>query len=203
MYDFGICRTLANVTCSGEHVVAAQMLGGACTNGWGRLEKPEARLLTDDALDGLSVTYFGPLCTVSKNKTATIRVECDKGRAAGKPTVGEPSVDECSFTVTIRASEGCPSRSVLYYLHSISWGWIFILVVAILLLLYCGLGSIYKVFALGASGIEAIPNSDLWTTAASDIQDGARIVLVQLGLAKPSTTSQQDVYRGLADFDEF
>jgi Autophagy-related protein 27 len=203
-YKIALCRAVEGVTCQGESVVAAQLLGADCATGWGRPERPQARLLTDNANDGLIVTYSGPACDATKNKTATFQVECDSRQRSGHPNVGTPTTDACTFVVTLQAAEGCPSRSALYYLHAISWGWIFILVLALLALVYFGFGTLFKVLRLGASGVEAIPNSDLWITAAQDIREGAIIVLVKLGLIPaPTAATPQDVYRGLTDFDEF
>jgi hypothetical protein len=75
------------------------------------------------------------------------------------------------YLFVLASKEGCPT-SAAYEIMGMQWGWIFIIIFCVLLVLYCGIGMFYKYKKLGVTGIETIPNVEFWRDYPSLVKDG-------------------------------
>ena len=56
--------------------------------------------------------------------------------------------------------------------NGLSAGWVFIILLSILVCLYCSCGMGYKYKMIGVTGVEAIPNVDFWRSYPGLVKDG-------------------------------
>ena len=59
-------------------------------------------------------------------------------------------------------------------------GWIFIIMLSVLLVVYCGVGIFWKMKKLGVTGIEAVPNIEFWRDFPGLVSDGCAYTFAML-----------------------
>jgi hypothetical protein len=76
------------------------------------------------------------------------------------------TVDNCQLVYSMRSPYACPyAKSV--EVTPLSPGWIVFIILVVAVAGYLIAGSAYKRYKYGSSGLEAIPNIDIWRRIAS------------------------------------
>jgi len=139
--------------------------------------------VVDLLLNG-SPTCWQPTGTVPYNSNVLFTCGPD-----GQPMQVATQQGQCWFNFTVITSLACggggPSSS-----HGLSGGWVFIIILSVVVPLYVAVGCVYKAKKLGASGIEMCPNIEFWRDLPSLLKDGIKFTWAKLrGLCGGSTTN--------------
>jgi hypothetical protein len=129
--------------------------------------------------NGIQITYTGGSCLASGDEGSVIyKVNCSTTSLA-------PSVNYdwagCHMTVTIGDPAGCgysiPAPPLRTRTLPLSGGWVFVIFLIVLSVVYFGGGMAYKRLSLGSSGIESIPNIAFWRAFDANVRLGASWVV--------------------------
>lgn len=175
-YEVGLCSNLdakcANdVTCS-----AASWIDGATVRqSFGVPDQQSWSLVNaDEPATGVSVRFGGGSECVDSGSRQTVKrstlvtVACNPD-AREPANIKWPSTsDDCSIALSFEHYSGCPS----YYSTGLSGGWVFVILVLVTLLVYCGGCAAYKKATLGTSGVESVPNVEFWREFWDLVVDG-------------------------------
>jgi len=117
----------------------------------------------------------------------TVFVLCNPAYSSNaNPVVFAPNMNYRTRTngymFVIESSAGCPVEEnfIERAAGGLSYGWVFIICFAVLLVLYCGIGMFYKIKKLGVTGIEAIPNIEFWRDYPTIVKDGCGFTMATL-----------------------
>jgi len=73
----------------------------------------------------------------------------------------------------LSSKDACPTNPPGDVLGTgLTWGWLFIILFSVAVVLYFGIGMVYKYKKLGVTGIETIPNIEFWRDYPGLIKDG-------------------------------
>lgn len=156
----------------------AKAVAGNCQAALGLSTNVATVLFSQSGVDGIQVTYTGstPCSGMGSPPPSTVfQVLCDAKLAPGIQSINSLQDNGCSVTISLNSAAGCPI--VLYTpvtptpSGSIGAGWIVLLVFLSLGVVYLVGGMIYKRRKYGASGLEAIPNIDMWRSLGSKTYD--------------------------------
>jgi len=139
---------------------------------------------------------YGPPPPPGKQSTlgVTVMVPCDANLPAGNGQQmqfarGQTYKDRTAgYLFVVAAKEGCPTSdpnqdgllSTNVGGTGLTWGWIFIILFSVALVLYCGVGAFYKYKKLGVTGIETIPNVEFWRDYPGLVKDGIAFSITKL-----------------------
>jgi|ERR1719424_855717 len=86
------------------------------------------------------------------------------------------------YMFVLESAAGCPVEEnfIERAAGGLSYGWVFIICFAVLMVLYCGIGMFYKIKKLGVTGIEAIPNIEFWRDYPTIVKDGCSFSMATL-----------------------
>ncbi|KAG0574467.1 hypothetical protein KC19_VG264500 [Ceratodon purpureus] len=111
------------------------------------------------------------LCNKTRepNCSFSVLVYCSHTGVEVPIAVTNKTVGSCDYETTLRHPAGCPVVTVT---SEGGWGWfgslLFMLVLAFVV--YMTVGIAYRVTILGVSGLEALPNLDVWRSLLSKLQ---------------------------------
>ena len=123
-----------------------------------------AALLSSDATRGLVLTYSaGSTCSLGSSAYSTLNLICNPNLVGAASNVTAFFVGDsgCQLNFAIETSAACPYVSVRT-ISPLGTGWIVFISLLVSATLYCTLGAAYKRYYYGSSGVEALPNVDLW-----------------------------------------
>jgi hypothetical protein len=127
----------------------------------------------------------------------TVIVVCDTTLPQGQAMQfarGQTYKDRQSgYLFGVAAKEACPTNPPGDVLGTgLTWGWLFIILFSCVLVLYCGIGMIWKYKKLGVTGIETIPNIEFWRDYPGLIKDGIAFTITKVKqcLAKGGQAAQ-------------
>eukprot|EP00824_Muranothrix_gubernata_P016455 TRINITY_DN34049_c0_g1_i1.p2 TRINITY_DN34049_c0_g1~~TRINITY_DN34049_c0_g1_i1.p2 ORF type:complete len:251 (+),score=48.55 TRINITY_DN34049_c0_g1_i1:32-784(+) len=114
--------------------------------------------------DGITVTYDqGDMCGGSP-RTTQVSFVCDSSTDGEVKAVAE---DNCHYTVTFHTKYACSTSG-----DALSGGWVFIIIVLTLVVLYLVSGIMYRRSRLGVTGWESLPNVEFWRQFPGLVKDG-------------------------------
>lgn len=100
---------------------------------------------------------------------------------------GQTYKDRAGYLFVMLGKAGCPGTpgaldEMAHFAeeNGLSAGWVFILLLSIVLCLYCSCGMGYKYKMIGVTGIEAIPNVDFWRSYPGLVKDGVGFTVAKL-----------------------
>jgi hypothetical protein len=172
-YLFSFCGNVPGSEC-GVNKTAAPALrrqpGSAqCDTAFGQLASVKLSTLANPD-DGFYLEYNnGPPCPGVADPGPTFSqftVQC----APGQPgrVLGIPTINQCSVQFVLESQAGCPVH-ITNILRTLGVGWIVFLAALVCAVLYLAVGILYKRRKYGASGIEAVPNIDLWRSVGNRV----------------------------------
>lgn len=120
---------------------------------------------SSDPAKGVVVKYQGGACPSSPTgnpTSATLYITCDPEVMV--PTVVDmdpkPDPGTCAVSFSFASSVGCGYDATPN--KGLSGAVVAVIVILVLLIVYCGCGMAYKRVAVGASGMESVPNIGCW-----------------------------------------
>jgi len=124
---------------------------------------------------GVKVTYAnGDNCGAGNppQKNGVINFFCNPnaGRGYVNGTVAESPT--CIFTMNVVTSHVCPGGAGSPGGKGLSGGWIFIIILIVVLFLYIVAGCVYQRKKKGASGMESCPNIEFWRGLPVLVKEG-------------------------------
>jgi len=162
------CAAASSTFCQKSSTGAGANLG-TCTVGTGSPVVPTWTAIPN----GVQVTYKnGDGCSSTGGlKTGVINFLCvpGLGRGIANGTVAENPT--CTYTMNILTSFVCqgsggePSKGL-------SGGWIFIIILIVLIVLYIAVGCVYQRKKKGANGMESCPNIEFWRGLPILVKEG-------------------------------
>jgi len=128
---------------------------------------------------GIQATFNnGDLCgTAPRQVTFQVACKATVTTPITTFTVTTSKTNSCWYTVPISHASGCPTSGPdvnVSITAAISGGWIFIIILIVLVPIYIAAGCIYKSQVKGTHGMENCPNIDFWRDFPSLIKDGFR-----------------------------
>jgi len=122
---------------------------------------------------GVNMTYYGgDYCQGPKrNRQTSIYIICNTTADPGFITeIIEPTdpAMTCMYAIKFQSTYGCPSGGS----GGIEVGWIFIIILIIVVFLYLAVGVVYQWKKNHATGLELIPNHEFWRETPGLFKDG-------------------------------
>jgi len=120
------------------------------------------------------------------NAGVTVIAICDPQAPAAMPmmfTQGQPYKDRMAgYLFVVGSKDACatsaPGEDVLG--TGLSWGWLFIIILAASTVLYCGCGSAFKYKKLGVTGMEMLPQIEFWRDYPGLVKDGLAFTVAKI-----------------------
>lgn len=127
-----------------------------------------------DSSDGIQLTYETETCPGlgAGNYKVIVNFACDENTDFGPYTLSL-TTPPCEFTANINTKYACPASSSGP--AGLSGGWLFLIVLLSIFVLYlCG-GVFYQYRYQEASGADLLPNKDIWSSFFSFVRIGFRV----------------------------
>jgi len=177
-YIFGICRVPAICSLIDPNA-ASCLVYGTTSVVMGTLPSIKFAELpkTDpDYGNGVLVIYSQGTTCGSVDRNVTIKVRCDVAPGLGV-VINVAQTGVCAYAGTINSQFACPTAAPSHF----DMGWIFVIIVVVVAVIYFAVGVTYKVFAQKVQfGLEAIPNIDFWKDLPSLVKDGCFFVFYKV-----------------------
>lgn len=171
-YQFNVCAN-TNKVCNKSPAPASKWRGGKCNN-LGDADTMKMSLLDPaDSSKGVKLFYNeGDICkkqqagqTLIETRQVTYELHCDHSSDPGGLTkINE--VNMCEYVIIFHSKHGCPAGG------GMSRGWLFNILFLTGVALYLGVGVGIKKYKYGLTGMEAIPNVDMWRNVPGLVKDG-------------------------------
>ena len=134
-----------------------------CVSAFSTNARVTASALGSSASQGVSIQYQGGHNCANEPAAVsltTLDIQCDESQLEPHGVQVLSGTGSCGFRVSFKSSAGCP---VPFPIDKIMSPFaLVVLILAGLVVLYLGVGMAYNGCVRGASGIEAIPNIDMW-----------------------------------------
>jgi len=113
-----------------------------------------------------------------RDEAVTIMIPCDSTAKYPIPlryidgAKYETAAD--GFMFVLPSIHGCPTNKPIPQMGDdpMSFGWVFIIFLAVSCVMYCLAGIAYKMYKFGVRGIEAVPHIDFWRELPHLVKDG-------------------------------
>jgi len=118
---------------------------------------------------GVNLTYFNGQACKTRPRQTSVYLICNTSTDALITEVQEPTDPEhtCMYYIYFQTKYACPSGS-----SGIEGGWIFIIILIVVVLLYLAIGVVYQWKRNHATGLELIPNHEFWRDVPGLFKDG-------------------------------
>jgi Autophagy-related protein 27 len=130
----------------------------------------------NDVYAGVVATYTGGSsngCVNNVSRSAIYEFQCKQNTGVVfKSAEAVQPLEQCQYRLIFESAFACPTVTFLGKTdHSLSGGWVFIIIVLVVASVYCVFGSIYN-YKMGRRGREVVPNIDFWTDLPSLVMEG-------------------------------
>jgi len=174
---FNLCKSdHADEQCHGKHgSFAITKKSNKCYNLGGEGQHPEFSLLDEnEPAKGFKAIINGgdrtAICPSNSQRNIEIEMHCDESKKTFD-FVCQPDTCEdprCHFKVAVYTSLACPPKDD-------SWGWTFIILFGVSVVLYLGVGIGWNIKQHGLRGAEAIPHLDFWKELPGLVKEGCEV----------------------------
>jgi len=131
--------------------------------------------------NGLLIIFSnGDVCAYNGHaypRDLNLRLICDPNAGTGGAyTITVSANPPCTYTLQFRTAVACPGP-IPKSVTGLSGGWIFIIILIVVIPVYCVLGCIYNRKRKGTTGmVESIPNVEFWKDLPSLVKEGCQFV---------------------------
>jgi len=169
MFDVNICHAVTkcppapgSAVCQSDGVTAYIPMGLATTIVFSDLGLPGEL--------GVKVNYTqGGQCLTTLTYSSIILLVCSNSSKDNPGTITQIDGDGCEYTIQLKSVFACPTSKP----SGFELGWVFVIIVAVLAVVYLIGGMVYNRVKYQATGKDLIPNIEFWMDLPSLIRDGA------------------------------
>jgi len=172
--QFNLCKPdHADEQCHGKHnSYAISKKLSKCYNLGGENQHPEFSLLDEEnPSKGFKAVITGgdrtAICPSNSQRSLEVEMHCDPEKKSYEFVCHPDTCEDprCHFKVEVHTSLACPPSDE-------DWGWTFITISLVVVLVYVGGGMAWNIKQRGLQGTEAIPNIELWHQVPGLVKDG-------------------------------
>lgn len=178
-YSLRVCGVVSSPTCTGtigggvptaSACMVAKQFSTPYVSGEWTGDAVWSYVNAQDASQGVQYQLSGQKnCGALQLRTATVIFVC--AQTLGTVTV-VTNVCNQSFTIPTPLACAAPAQPSGSTKHGLSGGWVFIIILCVLIPVYVVGGCLYKSKRMGAAGIERCPNIDFWRVLPGLVKDG-------------------------------